>query len=41
MISNKELAGKLHKPIIRKFKKIIVHSTFINNIWGEDQADME
>ena len=31
-ISNKELAEELHKPIIRKFKKRKVLSTFIDNI---------
>ena len=40
-ISNKELAQKLHKPIIRKFNKRKVHSPFIDNIWGADLADMQ
>ena len=40
-MSNKELAEELHKPIIRKFKKRKVHSTFINNTWGADLADMK
>ena len=31
VISNKELAEELHKPIIRKFKKRKVHSSFICN----------
>ena len=39
-ISNKELADELHKPIIRKFEKGKVHSSFIDNIWGADLADM-
>ena len=39
-ILNKDLAGKLHKPIIRKFKKRKVHSSFIDNIWGTDLANM-
>ena len=39
-ISNKELAGELHKPITRKFKKRKVHSPFIDNIWDADLADM-
>ena len=39
-ISNKELAEKLHKPIIRKFTKRKVHSPFIDNIWDADLADM-
>ena len=41
IISNKELAEELHKPIIRKFKKRKVHSSFIDNIWGVDLADMQ
>ena len=40
-ISNKELAEELHKPIIRKFNKIKVHSPFIDNICGIDLADMQ
>ena len=39
-ISNKELAEELHKPIIRKFKKSKVHSSFMDNIWGTDLTDM-
>ena len=40
IISNKELADKLHKPIMINFMKRKVHSTFIDNIWGADDADM-
>ena len=40
-ISNKELVEELHKLIFRKFKKIKVHSPFIDNIWGADLADMQ
>ena len=40
-ISNKELPEELHKPINRKFKKRKVHSSFIDNIWGADLADMQ
>ena len=40
-ISNKELAAKLHKPIIRKFNKRKVHSSFIDNIRGADLTDMQ
>ena len=40
IISNKELADELHKPIIRKFEKRKVHSPFKDNIWGTDLADM-
>ena len=41
IISSKELAEELHKPIIRKFKRIKVRSTFIDNIWGADLTDMQ
>ena len=37
--SNKELAKKLDKPIIRKFKERTLYSSFIDNIWGADLAD--
>ena len=30
----------MHKPVIGKFSKRKVHSTFIDNIWGADLADM-
>ena len=33
-----QLAEELHKPIIRKFEKRNVHSSFIDNIWGVDLA---
>ena len=38
---NGQLANELHKPIIRKFKKRKVYSTFKDNIWGVDLADMQ
>ena len=37
---NIQLADELHKPIIRKFKKRKVHSSFRDNIWGVDLPDM-
>ena len=40
-ISDKELAEELHKPIIKKFKKRKVHSTFIDNNWGADLAGVQ
>ena len=40
-ISNKELPEELHKPIIRTFNKIKVHSLFIASIWGAYLVDME
>ena len=38
---NEQLANELHKPIIRKFEKRRVYSTFKDNIWGADLADMQ
>ena len=38
---NEQLAEELHKPIIRKFKKIKVYSAFKDNIWVADLADMQ
>ena len=38
---NEQIADELHKPIIRKFKKRKVYSTFKDNIWGADLADMQ
>ena len=40
-MSNEQLAEELHKPIIRKFKKRKVYSSFKDNIWGADFADMQ
>ena len=44
IINNKEniyLADELHKPIIRKSEKRKVYSSFRDNIWGTDLADMQ
>ena len=44
LANNKEiiqLADELHKPIVRKFNKRKVHSSFRDNIWGADLADMQ
>ena len=38
---NIQLADKVHRPIIRKFKKREVYSSFRDNIWGADLADMQ
>ena len=38
---NYQLANKLHKTIIRKFKKIKVYSSFRDNARGVDLADMQ
>ena len=43
-LTNKEniqLANELHKPFIRKFNKRKVYSSFEDNIWGIDLADMQ
>ena len=40
MLPNQQLAEELHKPIIRKFKIRRVYSSFKDNIWGADLADM-
>ena len=36
-----KLANELHKTIIRKFNKRKVYSSFKDNIWGADLADMQ
>ena len=41
ILENEQLANELHKPIIRKFEKSKVYSTFKDNIWGVDLADMQ
>ena len=38
---NKKIAEELHKLIIRKFEKIKVHLSFIDNSWVADLADMQ
>ena len=40
-LDNKKIAEELHKLIIRKFEKIKVHLSFIDNIWVVDLADMQ
>ena len=37
---NEEMAEELHKPTIRKFEKRKVYTSFTDNIWGADLADM-
>ena len=37
----RQLAEKLHKPIIRKFNKRKVQSFIIDNIWGADLSVMQ
>ena len=38
---NEQRTNELHKPIIRKFEKRRVYSTFKDNIWGVDLAGMQ
>ena len=40
-LARHQLAEKLHKPIIRKFKRRTVYSEFKDNIWGADLVDMQ
>ena len=40
-LATQKLAEKLHKPIIRKFKKRAVYLGFKDNISGNDLADMQ
>ena len=39
IMPNQQLAEELHKPVITKFEKRKLHSSFIDNIWGVDVAD--
>ena len=36
-----EIICNINKPVIRKFEKRKVHSTFLDNVCGEDLADMQ
>ena len=38
---NYQLANELHKQIIKKSKRGKVYSSFRDNIWGVDFADMQ
>ena len=40
-LAMQQLTEELHKPNIIKFKKRKVYSTFKDNIWGADLADMQ
>ena len=40
-MSNEQSTEELDKPIIRKIKKRKVYSSFKDNIWGADLADMQ
>ena len=40
-ISNQQFADELHKPIIRRFRRRKVYSSFKDNILGADLTDMQ
>ena len=40
-MQNQQLTDELHKPIIRKFKRRRVYSSFEDNIWSVDLAHMQ
>ena len=40
-LNNELLAEELHNPIIKNFKRRKVYSSFKDNIWGVDLADMQ
>ena len=40
-IPNQQLADELHEPIIKKFLKRNVYSSFKDNIWGAEMADIQ
>ena len=41
MQQNEHLAEEIHKPIIRKFRKRRMYSTFKDHIWAADLADKQ
>ena len=40
-MKNQQFTEELHKPIIRKFEKRKAYSSFKNNIWGADLANLQ
>ena len=40
-LATRELPKQLHKPIIKRLQEQKVYSSFIDNIWGADLADMQ
>ena len=41
LLVNSQLAEELHKPIIKDFNRRKVYSSFKDNVWGVDLADMQ
>ena len=40
-LPDQQLPEELHKPIVKKFNKKKVHSTFIGNIYDADLSDIQ
>ena len=38
---NYQVSNELHRQVIRKFNRRKVYSSFKDNIWGVDLADMQ
>ena len=38
---NKESAAELHKPIVKRFDRMKVHSLFVENIWAAGLTNMQ
>ena len=38
---NEQLAEKIHKPVIKKFKRRKLYARFKGNIWAADLAEMD
>ena len=41
VFGKEQLAGKLHKLVIRTFENLKINSSFRDKIWGADLADMQ
>ena len=41
ILENQQLAEELYKPIIKKFEQRKVYSSFKDNAWAADLADMQ
>ena len=41
LLVNSQFAEELHKPVIKNFKRRKVYSSFKDNIWGVNLADMQ
>ena len=41
IIQNQQIAEELHKPLFKRFENCKVNSSFKDNFWGADLADMQ